>query len=297
MSTGPATTTTRRHWLASLALGALPAALAAAGLLPRPAQARRDALPLMLAGEAASDIDPAGYLVSEKLDGVRALWDGAQLRLRSGHAVPAPAWFTARLPATPLDGELWLGRGEFERLAGTVRRAEPVTADWRALSYQVFDLPGHGGPFAERAARLQALSRALTWAQFAAVPQQRLDGPAALRRRLDEVVRGGGEGLVLHRADAYWQPGRSPALLKLKPLQDAEALVVGHLAGRGRHEGRLGALRVRLADGTEFSLGTGFSQAERASPPPLGSTVTFTYRGRTAAGVPRFASFLRRHLI
>jgi DNA ligase-1 len=115
----------------------------------------------------------------------------------------------------------------------------------------------------------------------------------ALQQRLDDVLAAGGEGLMLHRADAPYHSGRSPALLKLKPLQDADGVVVGHVAGRGRHLGRLGALRLRTEQGIEFLLGTGFSDAERAVPPALGSQVSFTHRGFTADGVPRFASFLR----
>jgi len=83
------------------------------------------------------------------------------------------------------------------------------------------------------------------------------------------------------------------ALLKLKPLHDAEAVVIGHVPGQGKHAGRLGALRVRNEDGAEFLIGTGFSDAQRAEPPPTGVLVTYTHRGSTASGVPRFASFLR----
>lgn len=257
----------------------------------RPAVAARP--PAMLAREAPAGIEPAGWRVSEKYDGVRALWDGHNLRFRSGLPVAAPAWFTARLPATPLDGELWLGRGRFEALVGVVRKAAPADDEWRALRYMVFDLPGASGPFAERAARIEALVHELAWPQLVAVPQLTLPDRAALARRFDAVVQGGGEGLMLHRADARWQAGRSDALLKLKPLNDAEAVVVGHVAGRGRNAGRLGALRVRADDGSELFIGTGFSDAQRAAPPALGSVVTFTRRGSTAAGLPRFASFLR----
>jgi DNA ligase-1 len=110
---------------------------------------------------------------------------------------------------------------------------------------------------------------------------------------LQAVVDGGGEGLVLHRADAPYAIGRSSALLKLKPLHDAEAVVVAHLPGRGKHAGRLGALRVRTPEGTEFQIGTGFSDAQREQPPRIGAVVTYTHRGLTAGEVPRFASFLR----
>lgn len=266
--------------------------VAALGLIGRAGAAAR-APALLLARDGSLDVDPAGWLVSEKYDGVRALWDGRQLRFRSGMTIAAPGWFTARLPSDALDGELWLGRGRFEALAGAVRRQQPRDDEWRAISYRVFELPGAAGDFAARAARLDSIAARTGWAQLVAVAQQALPDRAALRRRFDEVVGQGGEGLVLHRADAPYETGRSGALLKLKPVQDADAIVVAHLPGQGRHAGRLGALRVRGEHGALFSIGTGFNDAERDAPPPIGSTVTYTYRGTTATGTPRFASFLR----
>lgn len=274
---------TRRAFVASMAL--LP-------LLARPAGTRH-APPLLLAQEARPDIDPSAYLVSEKYDGVRMYWDGRTLRFRSGLPLLAPAWFVARLPASPLDGELWLGRGRFEELVGIVRRQSVDDAAWRRLRYMVFELPGGEGGFAERAERIHTVAQRAQWPQLVAVDHAVMADRSALQRRFDEVVRGGGEGLMLHRRDARYRTGRSPDLLKLKPLHDAEAMVIGHVAGRGRHLGRLGALRVRAHDGLEFLIGTGFSDAQRDSPPPVGTLVTFTHRGFTELGVPRFASFLR----
>lgn len=248
---------------------------------------------LVLAEEARPGLDPAGWLVSEKLDGVRALWDGRQLRFRSGRVVAAPAGFLARLPCTPLDGELWLGRGRFDELSGLVRRASPDDALWREVRYMLFELPGAPGPFAERARALLRIAEAARWPQLQAVPQRVIASQAALATLLADTVRAGGEGLMLHRADATYEAGRSRALVKLKLQQDEDAVVIGHLPGRGRHAGRLGALQLRRTDGLVFQLGTGFSDAQRDDPPPLGSTVTYTYRGLTPGGVPRFASFLR----
>jgi DNA ligase-1 len=276
----------RRHALSSLAALLLAPAVRAAPGPTRPPAA-------MLAQDAPPDIDPAGYLVSEKLDGARALWDGAHLRFRGGGLVAAPAWFTAALPPQALDGELWAGRGGFESTVGIVRRARPDEHAWRGLRYALFDLPGDPRPFAERAAALANLGASLHLPFVQALAQQRLPDAAALARELAAVVRAGGEGLMLHRADALWRAGRSTALLKLKPVQDAEGIVVAHLPGRGRHEGRLGALRLRLADGREFRLGTGFSDAERAAPPPIGSRVSFRHEGRTDDGLPRFARYWR----
>lgn len=235
----------------------------------------------------------AGWLVSEKLDGVRAHWDGRTLRFRSGRPVPAPGGFLARLPPTPLEGELWLGRGRFDQLSGLVRRASPDDEAWRHVRYMLFELPGAAGPFTERARELEVLAQRVGWPQLQAVPQRRVASRDGLAPWLEEVVRGGGEGLMLHRADAPYRVGRSADVVKLKPQQDEDAVVIGHLPGRGRHAGRLGALRVRRADGSVFDLGTGLDDAQRSEPPPLGSTVTYTFRGRTPNGLPRFASFLR----
>ena len=265
------------------------AALAGWPLLP--VSAAIPGIPLAL--DAPDGLQPVGYLVSEKYDGVRALWDGRQLRFRSGLPVAAPADFLRRLPPVPLDGELWLGRGRFEALAGLVRRQAPQPGDWDAVQYMVFDLPWAEGGFARRHALLQGLLQQHGDAAVQAVQHTSLPDRSALLRRLADVVDAGGEGLVLRRADAPYAAGRSAAMLKLKPLQDAEAVVLAHLPGQGRHAGRLGALQVRGDDGQVFHIGTGFSDAQRAAPPAPGQRITFAYRGRTEAGVPRFASFLR----
>jgi DNA ligase-1 len=179
-------------------------------------------------------------------------------------------------------------------LSGIVRRQQPVDADWRQVRLRVFELPGADGSFAQRAAQIrQRAAQQPPGSPWRAVEQFELPTRQALRSRLEEVVNAGGEGLMLHRADAPYETGRSAALLKFKPLQDADALVVAHLGGQGRHAGRLGALRVRTPDGKEFLLGTGLRDEQRDSPPPVGSVVTFTYQGTTAQGIPRFASFLR----
>lgn len=251
------------------------------------------AIGIPLAREAAAGIDPDGFLVSEKYDGVRAVWDGQGLFFRSGLPIAAPVWFTEQLPRVALDGELWLGRGRFEPLAALARRKEPIEAKWRAVRFMVFELPGGEGRFDERVQRIASIVATSGHPQLQAVEQQRIAGRMALQRRLDEVVSGGGEGLVLHRADAPWIAGRTDALLKLKPVHDAEATVIGHLPGAGKHEGRLGALMVRGDDGSTFAIGTGFSDAQRASPPAVGTRITYRMRGTTRHGAPRFATFLR----
>lgn len=251
-------------------------------------------LPALAHAEAyRAGVDPADYWVSEKLDGVRAVWDGERLRFRSGRPIMAPVWFTQGFPARPLDGELWLGRGHFERLSGIARKDVPDDAQWRQVRYMLFELPGADGDFSERVMAIRRLVAEVNLPWLLAVEQFRVTDRKALQRVFDEVVAGGGEGLMLHRADAPYRAGRSDDLLKMKPWDDAEAVVVAHLPGQGRHAGRLGALLVALPDGRRIRIGGGFSDAQRAEPPAVGSTITYRYRGLTRQGLPRFATFLR----
>lgn len=280
--------------LASGIVTCLPVVYAASGDATGPAVAVDSPRPaVLLASTFTNAIDPSAYWVSEKLDGVRALWDGKALRFRSGRAIHAPDWFTAGLPSHPLDGELWIGRGQFERVSAAVRRHEPLDREWRTITYQIFELPGAGGTFTDRIAAMRAAIDAanVPWLQL--IEQLRITDRKTLKARLNEIVRNGGEGLMLHRADAVWQTGRSDALLKLKLHEDAEATVISHLPGKGKYAGMCGALLVETSDGKRFRLGSGLSDAQRRSPPPIGSAVTYRYRGHTVNGLPRFATFLR----
>ncbi|WIM05091.1 MAG: DNA ligase [Candidatus Nitricoxidivorans perseverans] len=270
-----------------VAVGLLFALSLAAADSPPPAP------PLLLAERYQGGVDVPQYWASEKLDGVRAHWDGGQLRFRSGNPVPAPRWFVATLPTQALDGELWLGRGTFERLSGIVRRASPDDAEWREVRFMVFELPGSPGTFTERLERMRAVigQASVPWLQT--VEQFRLADDKALKKRLAEVVRAGGEGLMLHRADALYETGRSAALLKVTPWLDDEARVVAHLPGKGKYAGMTGALQVEMPDGRRFALGTGLTDDQRRNPPPVGTQVTYRYRELTRNGIPRFARFLR----
>ena len=249
--------------------------------------------PVSLANVYRGDVDLDRYWASEKLDGVRAWWDGTALQTRGGNRINAPSWFAQGFPAMPLDGELWMGRGTFEALSGAVRRKTPDEAAWRRIRFMVFDLPANPGPFDDRWRGLQALFGELDAPHLALVEQFRVADEAELMAVLDRVVAGGGEGLMLRDGRSTYRAGRGDDLLKLKTYQDAEAVVVAHLPGKGKYEGMLGALVVEMADGRRFRLGTGFSDAERRDPPPVGAAVTYKHHGKTANGVPRFASFMR----
>ena len=273
-------------------LRGLVGALVGAGLAPL-AAGSAEAPALMLANVYRPGVRLADYWLSEKYDGLRAFWDGRRLRTRGGETIAAPDWFTAQWPAEPMDGELWAGRGRFEEAMSTVRQLTPDDAAWRRIRFMVFDLPAHPGVFSERIEAYGQLVRRINQAWVQAVPQERVDSHADLMARLDRMVREGGEGLMLHRGDAPYRAVRNDDLLKVKTHEDAEARVVGHVPGKGRHAGRMGALVVQTPQGLRFKLGTGFTDAERDQPPAVGTWVTYRFRGLNDSGVPRFASFVR----
>ncbi len=275
--------------------------LAASNLLspaPALAQANTGKPVLMLANVYHPGVVLANYWVSEKYDGVRGFWDGEKLLTRGGERVMAPAWFTAGWPKTPMDGELWAGRGQFSKAVSTVRQQTPDESAWRGMRFMVFDLPAQPGPFTDRISALNGLVSQIDKPWVVAVTQYRVPDHAALRAQLKKTVRLGGEGLMLHRGDSLYKGLRNDDLLKVKTHEDAEARVVGHVAGKGKNAGRLGALLVEIpAEGGKpaqrFRLGTGFSDLQRQNPPPVGSLVTYRYRGLNDSGIPRFASFMR----
>jgi len=248
---------------------------------------------ILLAQNYSKGINQADYLVSEKLDGVRALWDGKSLRFRSGREIHAPDWFVAGLPNHALDGELWIAHHSFDQVSAAARRTEPLDHEWLNITYNVFELPQGAGSFESRLAalKLAAAQAQLPWLKV--VEHFSVADDAALQTRLKQCVEAGGEGLMLHRRDALWQTGRSDVLLKLKMFLDAEARVIALEPGKGKYQNMLGALVLEMPDGKRFRLGSGFSDAQRRSPPEPGSVVTYRYRDLTPQGVPKFASFLR----
>lgn len=234
------------------------------------------------------------YLVSEKYDGVRAIWDGTQLKTRRGNLIYTPAWFTEKLPNTYLDGELWVDYGQFEFVSGLARQLNGNDKDWRKVKYMIFDMPKASGSFAERYNKYLQLVTLLKQHHIQAVKQQSFASRAQLDDYFDEVVAKGGEGVMLHLATASHFAGRSAQLLKYKPYSDAEAVVIGYSEGKGKYQGKTGALIVRnLDDGIEFRVGSGLTDALRAKPPKIGTVITYRYQDKTKYNKPRFARFLR----
>ena len=268
---------------------------------PRAQRAPRSGDPLeggvLLAEKWTPATDPTGYWMSEKLDGVRAYWDGEGLYSRNGNRFSAPSWFTDLLPAdTSLDGELYMGPGRFNEAVSIVRSKNP-DARWRSIQYMIFDAPS-GAPFEARMERVADVVVAACEAYrgdcpIVRVQQTRCRSPKHLGEFHARATAQGIEGTMLRAPGSAYERRRSASLLKVKDFHDAEARVVGYVPGEGKHRGRLGAYEAEdLQTGARFRVGTGMSDRQRENPAPKGSVITYRYQELTPAGIPRFPSFV-----
>ena len=228
--------------------------------------------------------DVTGWLMSEKLDGVRAIWTGSELVSRNGNKFNAPDWFTAQLPAgVELDGEIYLGRGNFQKVISLIRSADP---DWSAVRFCVFDAPkAKGGVESRLAFAADALAGC---AVASVIPQRACRDEADLAAELDILVAAGAEGVMLRAPGSRYDNYRSMNLLKMKPFATDEAEVVGSEQGI---TGIVGSLLLKWR-GIIVKIGAGLTDELRAIPPAIGNVVTFSYCGLTEAGTPKCAAFV-----
>jgi len=235
-------------------------------------------------------VNPAGWWMSEKLDGVRAYWSGSAFYSRNGNVFPAPEWFTADLPKIPLDGELWAGRGQFSKAISIAKSRSADPARWHKVSFAVFDAPKLAGTYEVRCAWLGAHLAGRKYA--AMVPFQLCRNQAHLDANLAKVEKAGGEGLMLRQPGSAYEHGRSHSLLKVKSFHDEEGIVVGFEGGKGKNAGRCGALLLQTPDGRTVKVGTGLTDAERRKPPKRGVVVTYKFFELSASLTPRFPTFV-----
>lgn len=254
--------------------------------------AHGESLEMMLPGVYDEGRDISGWLMSEKLDGVRGYWDGKQLWSKNGKALHPPAAFVRDLPNFPLEGELWGGRNTFEKTVSVVL-AQEADDGWLQLQFAIFDVPHTPEGFLDRLGQAQRWFLAHPSPYAFVIAQRPVADHEQLLQELQRVEELGGEGLIVRKKDAHYSAGRSAEILKVKESRDAEAVVVAHLAGQGRNLGRLGALLVELPNGTRFKIGSGFSDEDRKNPPPVGEVITFKYFGYYRSGIPKFPSYLR----
>mmetsp|Transcript_3949 Transcript_3949/g.11996 ORF Transcript_3949/g.11996 Transcript_3949/m.11996 type:complete len:626 (-) Transcript_3949:132-2009(-) len=250
-----------------------------------------------LLAQSWSGEDPAGWWVSEKLEGVRAVWRRGSLLSRGDRALTCPGDLRRALPAgCELDGELWGGRGQFERTLDSALGTSSGSAAWPAgMRFMVFDarkdedgVSLEHRPFEQR---MQAAKRICRDANIGGlvevIPMQKCRSRKHFDELLEEVGRGGGEGLMLRYPESVYERGRSNSMLKAKLWQDGEALVEGRTPAKGPSSAQCDALICRTPDGREFLLGSGLSDAQRMEPPAVGTVITYRFSELTASNTPR----------
>lgn len=238
------------------------------------------------------NIDVRGWLMSEKLDGVRGYWDGEKLLSKNGNRLYPPQEFTKNFPPFPMEGELWGGRQSFQQTVSIVSRSQ-AHLGWLQLHFCIFDVPKAPGTFLQRLKKLEQWFTTNPSIFAYVIPQTVIVKKEQLKNELRRIEKLGGEGLIVRRADTLYSKGRSADILKVKSFFDAEATVISHLAGKGKNHGRLGSLLVELPNKIQFKIGGGFSDAERIQPPSIGSIISFKHYGFYPSGIPKFPSYIR----
>ncbi len=236
------------------------------------------------------NFDVTNWVMSEKLDGIRAYWDGKNLYTRKGNKIYAPSWFTKDFPPFKLDGELWSGQNEFESIQSTVLTQKPNN-NWQKITYNIFELPNANGNFFQRLEKLDKWLQKNPNLYLKIIPQIKIKNNSEVQIFLQKVLAKNGEGVMIKNPNLSYKQSLNNALLKLKTFQDKEGVVIGHNYNK---DGSFKSLIVQLSNKTTFNLGGGFSKNQRENPPKIGSVITFKYYGHTKNGKPKFASF--RHI-
>ena len=254
------------------------------------AMAKGRGFPVLLAINWEKGFDPSGWWMSEKLDGIRAIWNGKKMYTRHGNEIFSPEWFTKDLPPLKLDGELWVGRGEFQETTSIVLKKKPDDR-WKKIKFAIFDIINTSQSFENRQ---EGLSKIIDSSDnFYILEQVKCKSKVHLYETFDAVTSSGGEGVMMREEGSLYVDGRSSCLQKVKLFLDAEATIIRLSDGEGKHKGELGSMLVEMSDGKRFSIGSGFTSAMRKNPPTEGTLITYKYQELTNEGLPRFPIFLR----
>lgn len=244
--------------------------------------------PDLLLLKVYKDQNISGWVMSEKLDGVRAYWDGKKLLSRSGKIINAPKYFIKDYPPFALDGELWSKRGDFENISSIVRDKVP-SEQWRQIKHYIFEVPDAKGDLYERLEKVKPYKNS----SIKIIPQIKIKNKTHLQAFLKEIEKNRGEGVVVRDPNTPYINKRTNKALKVKTFLDAECVVIGYTMGKGKYKNLVGSLKCELPNKVRFKIGSGLSDEERKKPPKIGDIVTFKYKELTKYGKPRFPIFLR----
>ena len=244
--------------------------------------------PKLLLLKTYKDQNISGWVMSEKLDGIRGYWNGKNLISRGGHIIHAPKWFTKNYPPFEIDGELWSKRGDFENISSIVRDKIP-TNKWHQIKHYIFEVPNAKGNLYQRLTKVKPYTNDI----IKIIPQIKIKNKKHLKEFLKTIEFKGGEGIVVRDPNTPYINKRTSKALKVKSFQDTECEVIGYTKGKGKLKNLMGAIKCKLQNGIKFKIGTGFSKLQRQNPPIIGDIITFKYKEFTKYGKPRFPVFLK----
>lgn len=237
-----------------------------------------------------------GWVMSEKLDGIRGFWDGEKLISRGGNPINAPAWFTQNYPPFAIDGELWTKRNDFENISSIVRR-KGADDRWKNVTHHIFEVPNQQGGLLERLSVLEDYLRKNPSPHLKVLTQTLIKNKQHLENFLEEVTSHKGEGVVVRNPNTLYETGRLSSALKVKKYFDTECQVLKILSGKSKYQGKMGSVLCQTADGRQLKIGSGFKDKDRNNPPTIGSEITFKYYGFTKKGKFKYPVYLRQRLV
>ena len=268
---------------------------------------------------------PKDWLMSEKLDGLRARYnpDTKEFVSRNNKPYNASTWFINSMPKIHLDGELFWGRDEFQKM-GAARKKVAIDEDWFNIKFYVYDAPEIKAEFYDRYIALEELVKEVEdyWNSYKKTLGKKFENvtcPLVLTKHYEvesieqmkefyqKILNLGGEGIMLKNPWSDYENKRSNHLLKCKPDFDTEAIVIGHKDGTGKYEGKLGSFICKplinhdnymtIDNDMEHEFATsGMNDEVRDNyklTHPIGTIITFKCSGYTKSGKPRFARYLR----
>lgn len=232
-----------------------------------------------------------GWVMSEKLDGVRGFWDGKKLISRGGNIFNPPKWFVKSFPPFAIDGELWSKKNDFENIVSIVRSQKDK--GWDKIKFMIFEVPNQKGGLLKRLSVLEQYLKSNPTKIIKIIKQIPIKTQVDLDVYLKKIVAKKGEGVVVRNPNTPYQIGRLSGALKVKKYFDDECIVREILSGKGKYKNKMGSVLCVLSSGKKVKIGSGFTDDERDNPPKIGVKITFKYYGLTKKGKFKYPVFLR----
>ena len=244
--------------------------------------------PKLLLLNTYKDQDTTNWVMSEKLDGIRAYWNGKELLSRSGKKIHAPKWFTKDYPKFEIDGELWTKRGDFENISSIVRDKIP-SQKWSEVKHYIFEVPNTKGGLFQRLEKVKPYENEY----IKILPQVIIKNKEHQKNYFLDIIDNGGEGIVVRDPKSFYINKRTSKALKVKKFKDNECEIIGYTQGKGKYFDKVGAIICQLPNKITFKIGSGMNDKFRNNPPKIGSIITFKYQNMTKYNKPRFPIYLR----